>query len=339
MIIHLPSTLLSAAVAIAMAYTGFGVWSLVTQQLVMRFAYAMQIWFYSKWKPLLSFNTQKAKGLFSFGSRLMISGTIHKVYQNIYLIVIGKFFPVNMLGYYKVAYSLTKTPTRTLAGAVKSVTFPAFSSIQEDNKRLKKGYKKTIKLMFYLVCPLMALTAVLANPLFSFVLTEKWLPAVPFFRILCVIGIFVPLQQFNLEIINVKGRTDLFLRLALIKKTISTLGIFIALPFGIWALLSWQTCYTFIAYGINSYYSGVFIDYNLKEQLKDIAPIFLLSIGTASLVLLVNYISSDLSNILRLVIGFTIGIGVYWLISELTCFDSYLEIKNIIQDKVKHMYK
>src|SRR5699024_1660262 len=136
-------------------------------------AYAAQIWIYAKWKPLLSFNKQKAKGLFSFGSKLMVVGILQTTYQNIYQVVIGKFFPVNMLGYYQNANSLVRTPVNALSSVLSSVTYPVFSSVQDDNKRLKEGLKKTMQQILFWICPVLVLAAVLAEPLFRFVLTEK----------------------------------------------------------------------------------------------------------------------------------------------------------------------
>src|SRR5699024_9036098 len=135
---HIPSTIISGIVAVGMALLGYGVWSIVAQRLVMQVAYAAQIWIYAKWKPLLSFNKQKAKGLFSFGSKLMVVGILQTTYQNIYQVVIGKFFPVNMLGYYQNANSLVRTPVNALSSVLSSVTYPVFSSVQDDNRRLKE---------------------------------------------------------------------------------------------------------------------------------------------------------------------------------------------------------
>jgi O-antigen/teichoic acid export membrane protein len=307
---------------------------------VVRIAYTIQIWFYAKWKPLLTFNKEKAKGLFSFGSRLMISSILNTTYKNIYLIIIGKFFPVSVLGYYQTARKLVNIPAKTISGAVKVVTFPAFSTIQEDNKRLKHGYKKSILQLFFWVCPAMVLAAVLAVPLFRFVLTAKWLPAVPFFRLLCIFGIMYPLNSFNLDIVNVKGRSDLYLKLNIIKKVLSTIGIIISFQFGIWVLVSFQALFSIVRYLINSYYSGHFINYTIKEQLLDISPILGLSFVAGLLVYINNlYIISNLSDFLRVLIGFTLGGVLYWFGARLIHFEAYNDFKELILSKVIRLLK
>jgi O-antigen/teichoic acid export membrane protein len=338
--IHLPSIVISGAVALVMALKGYGVWSIVAQRIVVELAYTIQIWIYAKWKPLLTFNKEKAKGLFSFGSRLMVSGVLNAIYRNIYLIIIGKFFPVNILGYYQTARKLEKTPTQTLSNAVKSVTFPAFSSIQDDDKRLKKGYKKSIQQLFFWVCPAMVLAAVLAVPLFRFVLTVKWLPAVPFFRLVCIIGIMRPISSFNLDIVNVKGRSDLYLKLNIIKKIIVTIGVAVSIQFGIWALVGFQAFDSIIRYGINSYYSGRFIDYPIKEQVVDILPTFILSLAIGVFIwLFEHYLIIGFPDYLRLIIGFALGGGLYFLISWFMHFEAYIDFRQIVLSKGGQLLK
>lgn len=340
MLIHLPSTIISGFIAIMMAFYGYGVWSIVALQLIMQLAYAIQIWAYSKWKPLFSFNKKKSKSLFNFGSKLMISGIIHSIYENVYLVIIGKFFPLDVLGYYQNAQKLVDTPTQAFSSVISSVTFPAFSSLQDNDTKLKEGYKRSIQQLLFWLCPLLTLSAVLAKPLFRIVLTDKWLPSVPFFQLLCIVGIFYPLNAFNLNIVNVKGRSDLFLKLEIIKKIIITIGIIITLPLGIWPLIIFQVVFSFIAYFLNSYFSGRFIHYSVREQIKDIFPIFFLSISVGLIVLLLDKSFSNLPEIMQLIIGFGIGSGLYWFTAKFFHFEPYFEFKHILQTKfINHFAK
>jgi O-antigen/teichoic acid export membrane protein len=338
MFIHIPSTVISGVISIVMAWAGFGVWSIVAQQIVMRLAYAIQLWIHSKWTPLQSFNRQRAKKLFSFGGKLMVSGLLDSAYSNIYLIVIGKFFPVDVLGYYQNARNLARTPTNTLSSVLSSVTYPAFSTIQDDNARLKAGYKRSIEQLLFWLCPISVFAGVLATPLFRFILTAKWLPAVPYFQLLCVVGILFPLNSFNLNIINVKGRSDLFLKLEIIKKVIVTIGIIATLPFGIWALVIFQAANSFIAYFINSYYSGRFIQYPMGEQIRDIMPILLLTAGTGLLIGLTDHFLSGTPDIARLVVGFGLGSVLYWMASRFWKLAPYLEFKHFFQTKLVNRF-
>lgn len=339
MIIQLPSTMLSGIVAVVMAYKGFGVWSIIAQQLVSQVAFAIQIWIYGKWKPLLIFNKKKARRLFSFGSNLMFSGIIHTIYTNIYIIIIGRFFPIATLGYYRNANALVELPTQTISDVVKSVTFPIFSSIQDDNERLKIGYKYSIQQILFWLCPILILAAVLATPLFRFVLTDKWLPAVPFFRILCLAGILYPLNSYNINIINVKGRSDIVLKLDIIKKAVVITGIFLTIPFGIWVVVLFQPINAIFAYFLNSYYSGRFIDYSIKEQVKDIFPIFVFSAFMAIVVAFVDYYMKSYGDFFRLLTGLIVGSGIYIGMSAKNKYPPFLQIKSIIEDKLRFKLK
>lgn len=332
-IIHIPSTIIGGAVSIIMAIQGFGVWSLIALQLVTRVVYAIQIWFYAKWKLLFTFNTAKAKGLFSFGWKLMAAGMTKVIFDNIYLVVIGKFFPVSYVGYYYNAQKLVYAPAKTITQPLRKVTFSAFSYIQNENKKLKIGVKKATQQILFWLCPMLVFAGVLAEPLFRFVLTEKWVPAVPFFQILCIVGIVYPLNGYNLNIINVKGRSDLYLKLAIVKRVLALIGIIIAIPLGIWMLIVFQSLNTIIAYFLNAYFSGKFINYPIKEQLKDILPIILLSVFVGCLVYLIDLRLSNAYDWVRVLIGFSIGVGLYWLIAWQQKFEPYKDFRDLLKEK------
>lgn len=270
----------------------------------------------------------------------MLSGLLNNFYKNIYLVVIGKFFPLSSVGYYQTASKMVTVPSTTLSNALNSVAFPAFSAIQDDNKRLKDGYKRIIKQLLFWICPAFILAAVLAEPLFHIIFTEKWLPAVPYFRILCVVGILYPLNAYNLSIVNVKGRSDIFLKLEVIKKVITTIGVIVAVPYGIWALLIFGAFNSVVAYFLNSHYSGRFIQYPVLEQIKDILPTLLLSLSVGAVVFFIDQSLAVLPDVIRLLAGFGIGGGLYWLTVRFCKFTSYIDILNIFQTKFsKHVYK
>lgn len=339
-IIHIPSVIIAGTISIILAAIGVGVWSLVAMELISRLAYSVQIWIYAKWTPIFAFNRKKARGLFSFGGRIMLSEILSAVYQNIYLVIIGRFFPLSSVGYYQTANKVVKTPSITFSNAINSVTFPAFASIQDDNKRLKEGYKRVIKQLLFWICPAFILSAVLATSLFQFVFGEKWLPAVPYFRILCITGILYPLGVYNLNILNVKGRSDIFLRVELIKKVFVTIGIIIAIPFGIWALLAFQAVSSLFSYFLNSYYSGRFIQYPIAEQIKDILPTLLLSAGVGIVVFLINQFMAGYPDFIRLFLGFGAGVGLYWFIVRYYKFTSYMDILHIFKTRsLTNQYK
>lgn len=339
MYIHLPSTILSGVVAITMALLGFGVWSLVAQRLVMRGAFGIQIWFYSKWKPLWVFNLEKAKGLFSFGSRLMFSGIIHTISDNLYQITIGKFFPVQMLGYYENADKMTKVPTNTISSVLNTVAFPVFSQIQDDNKKLREGYKKIMQQVLFWLTPILIIAAIIAEPLFNIVFGEKWLPAVPFFQIFCFSSIFTPLSSYNLNIVNIKGRSDIFLKLEIIKKTFLIVGVAVAISYGIYALVYFRLIYGILVYFLNSAYAGKFIGYSTFAQIKDILPIFVLTgIMGVSVYILKFYLVNN-SDILQIVFSSIVGIILYWGLAYFTRVEAYFDFKNLFNKELKKRFK
>lgn len=272
MMIQLPSVIAAGAFGLFMAYRGMGVWTLVWMNLIQAALSSIQLWLRSGWRPKFVFDVEKLKYHFSFGYKLTLSGLLNTVFTNIYNLVIGKYFSAAQLGYYNRADTLRMFPVQNLSMALNKVTYPMFASIQDDNLKLRKAYQILMQQVIYWLAPAMALLIILAEPLFRLILTEKWLPAVPYFQLLCVSGVLYPIHSYNLNILNVKGRSDLFLRLEIIKKTIVVTGVFCAIPFGIYGLLYFQLISTVIAYFINTYYSGRMINYGPGKQLLDIIP-------------------------------------------------------------------
>src|SRR5690606_17623980 len=197
-------------------------------------------WIYSNWKPALVFNMDKFKTHFSFGYKLTLSGLLDRIFNNLFLIVIGKFFSPAQVGFYTRAETMKQLPVTNLSNALNKVAYPLFASIQDDDIRLRRVYKKLMKMVLFIIAPVLVFLAVLAEPTFRFLFTEKWLPAVPYFQILCATGILYPLHAYNLNILNVKGRSDLILKLEVIKKIIIVVVIFFAFRYGILAMLYGQ---------------------------------------------------------------------------------------------------
>lgn len=334
MIVHIPSTIIGGVVSIVMAFFGFGVWSIVAMQVVTRLAYAIQIWIRSKWKPLRSFNKKRVKSLFSFGGKLFIAKIVGTLYNNIFLVVLGKFYPISSVGYYQNSNNLATTPSNTISSVISSVTFPAFATIQDDDKLLKEGYKRAIQQVFFWITPIYVFAGVLAEPLFRFVFTAKWLPAVPYFQWLCVVAIFGSLSTYNLNIVNVKGRSDVFLRLQLIRRILTGVAIFFAIWYGgIMTLLMVQAASSVFSYVLFSNIAGRFINYSFKQQLFDISGILLLSLGIGSGILLMDHYFHNLVDILRLIIGFGVGFLIYGTLVHYLKLAPYLEFRHILQTK------
>lgn len=334
--ISLITVLFSGATGLFMAFHGFGVWSLAIQQIVALTLNSILLWFFSKWKPDFIFSLTSLKTMFKFGSRLLASGLLEVLFTNVYNLVIGKVFSADKLGYYTQAQKIQTLPSNLIRSTISRVTFPVFSSIQDDDQRLKQGYRKTIKIIIFIVFPLMIGIMVVAESLIKVLLTDKWLPSVVFLQLLCIIGMTYPLSSINLNILKVKGRSDIFFRLEVIKKVLIAISIAISLPFGIMALIIGRVILSFISFVLNIYYSGKLIDYSIKEQLSDIFPYFVLSLCMGIIIYLFGFIFDD-NDILKLVFQVVLGAAVYIVGSYLYKFEAMHEALEIINKLKKRL--
>lgn len=290
--LQVPSTIVGAIVGVVMAYKGFGVWSLVWLNLTQTIVFTVQNWIFIPWRPSLVFNKEKFKYHFNFGYKLTLSGLVDTVYNDIYRVVIGRFFSPASVGFFNQAETLRLFPVAQLSAVLGKVTYPLFSNINDD-VALKNAYRKTMKLALFIVIPTMFVLMVIAKELFVFILGEKWLPAVLYFQILSLASIVRPIGIYNLNILKVKGRSDLLLKLEIVKKIIGVVLIAIALPFGIIALVISHVVFSYVSTVINMIYSGRLIDFKIWEQIKDNAVLFLIGFSTfgASLLLRMTLLS------------------------------------------------
>jgi len=304
-LIQIPSVLASGLLGITLALNGFGVWSLVWMNVFQSLLVAVFHWIYSGWRPSAIFDYQSFKTHFHFGYKMTLSGLLEIIYRNIYVLIIGKSYTITQLGYYSRADSMSQLPTSNIYVAINKVTYPMFASISTDNKKLKMVYKKLLQQVIFWNASILILLIVIAEPLFRFLITDKWLPAVPYFQLLCLSGVLYPLHAYNLNILKVKGRSDLFLKLEFIKKALSVLGILAVIPFGIFGLLYFQLFFSVISAYINSFYSGKLIEYTVKEQFIDILPTIILSVFVGlTIFFLDQYINQTLqfSDLMRLIL-------------------------------------
>lgn len=330
--ISIPSTLISSFIGVFMAYNGFGVWSLVYSTLFQSFISAILFWYYGKWIPSLSIKFNKIKKHWKFGYKLLFSGLLDTIFNNVFSIIIGKFFAISQVGYYQRAETLKQFPVSNLILILDKVTYPLLASIQDDDKRLKLVYKKLLQMILFVIAPLLIFSAVLAEPIFRLLFTDKWLPAVPYFQVLCVNGILYPIHAYNLNILSIKGRSDLFLKLEIIKTIILTIIIFISFQWGIYGLLFGGIISSILAFFINTYYTNILIDYSAFDQIKDLFPTVLLAAIIGFMMLLI-----DQSNIwflnqdfIRILFGLIFGVSMFLFFAFLLKFKSLHELKQII---------
>jgi O-antigen/teichoic acid export membrane protein len=333
MYMQLPASIIGGIVGITLALNGYGVWSLVWLKLITTFIFMIQHWFRTNWRPSLLIARDRLFLHFNFGYKLTLSGILTNIYTNSYLLIIGKFFPAAQLGFYTQANNLRMFPVRNLTTALQRVTYPLFSTIQDDNLRLKNVFKKITRLVFYLVVPVMLMLTVLAEPLFELILTKKWLPAVPYFQILAIIAIVYPLSIYNLNIILVKGQSGLHLKLEILKKVSSIIFLLLIIPYGVIGVVYAQAISMLIHAFVNIYYSGNMIEYSYLDQLRDMLPIFLIGTITALIswgfdLLLVNQFNSGL--ILRILSVSTLFVIIYLLLSILFKLQSFKDVSELL---------
>ena len=266
------ASVLSGSLGIYMAYHGYGVWSLAVQQIAGAGVRVILLWVLSTWRPKWVFSMQSLREMFGFGSKLLVSGLLNTFFENIYLIFIGKFFSASDLGYYSRANTLQQLPSQTLSGLVSRVVFPVFSSIQHDREWIKRGMKKVLTTLVLVNFPMLIGLAVVAQPLVLLLLTDKWLPCVPFLQLLCLVGLMYPLHLINLNALQAIGRSDLFLRLEIIKKVLVVLNIAITWHWGIITMISGQVLASTVSYYLNAYYNKKLLNYPIREQICDLFP-------------------------------------------------------------------
>lgn len=280
----IPSSLISGLCAVIMAYFGFGVWSLIAQSIISYGLYTAILWSMNIWKPTFVFEKTAFYDMFSFGSKMFLNDILSIVFQNIYIIVIAKYFAATIAGHYFFANKLKELVLIQLVNSIQVVTYPALSILQDDDKRLKEGYRMVIQATTFGLFPVMLFMAALAEPLFKALLNDEWLSAVPYLQLMCIASLMYPLHSINLNMLKVKGRSDLYLYTSIIKKLLTLIILAYGIQFGVMGILVGQVISSLISYLPNSYYSGKLISYPAREQIKDILPTFFLSAIIAFLV-------------------------------------------------------
>ncbi len=332
--ISVTASFLSGAVGIAMAFSGFGVWSLVGKQIIQRLVSSVLLWLWNRWRPLLIFSRESFNELFSFGYKLLISGLIDTLYRNIYLLIIGKYFSAQELGYYTRADQFQALPSQNINGIIGRVSFPVLAQMQDDKVVLKRNYQKLIKSVMFITFVLMMGMAAVAEPMVIVLIGEPWRPCIIYIQMLCFVGMMYPLHALNLNMLNVQGRSDLFLKLEIIKKTLAVPVIVIGMMFGIKAMIAGMIVNSQIAYFLNSYWSGKFINYSTKEQITDILPSFILALTMGATVVGVGRLFQN-KYLLELIIQVFTGAVFVFITSEVLKIGSYLYMKEIIFAKLK----
>lgn len=317
----------SGLLGIGMAFAGYGVWALVTQVLSMEFLRMLFLWYYNKWIPKARFSTLSFHELFGFGWKIMVSNLLDTLWREIYQVVVGKFYSSATLGQYTRSYQFSSLFSSNLSVVIQRVTFPVLSSIQDDKERMVAAYRKIIKTtMFISAISMFALGAV-SEPLLYCLIGPQWHEAATYLPLICIVGSVYPLHAINLNMLQVQGRSDLYLGLEIVKKVIYLGPLFVGAFIGIMPMLYTNIGMTIVAYFLNSHYSGKLIGYSSWMQIKDVAPSYGIAIVVALSVYFLKYLPISFWFVLPFQI--IIGFAVFSFICFLTNVEEYRETKGI----------
>lgn len=323
----LSAVILSGGIGIALAYCGWGVWALVAQTLINTGATTLLLWLFVRWTPKHFFSIESFRPMFSFGSKLLAASLMHTIYSNLYPLVVGKFFSATALGYYSRADHMAALPASTGSGILGRVTFPLLATVQDDDEKLSSVYRKYLRLSTEAIVPLMCGLCALSEPIIVALIGEKWLPAVPLMQLLCLAWMVNPIAMVNLNLLYVKGRTDLVLRLEIIKKTLAVAFLFASLPFGLIGLCVGRVVYAQIALAINTYYTGKFLKMTYWRQMREVLPIYILSGAMAGCAFFASLVVQSVW--LQIAVGVIVGGGIYILGAVIFNFHSTEEVAHL----------
>lgn len=329
----MPGAFIGAFVGIGLGYLNYGVWSIVWMYLSTQIVQSIMLWFFSEWKPSFVFSKEKMKYHYSFGYKLMLSGLLDTVFNNIYNILIGKYFSVQSLGYYERSKSFNEQPVMIITNILNNVSYPLMAEIQDDKDKIADVYKQILKLSFFIIAPIMLGVVAVAKPIFILILGNQWIPAVPIFQILCLASMFYPIHAFNINALKIYGRSDLFLRLEIIKKIIIVISVLFSFQFGIYGLV-WSNVFVSVtALFINTHYSSVMINYSSKNQLLDILAILTKACGMALVMIVVSFFLHDNSSYIQIIVPSILGFLFYFILNYLLKSELLFYIINLIKER------
>lgn len=317
----------SGVIGIVLALNGFGVWSLVGQQISRQLLNTVFLWYFSHWMPRFQFSVESFKELFGFGWKLLVSGLIDTVWRQIYQVVIGKCYTSAVLGQYTRAEQFASLFSNNLNAVVSRVTYPVLSSIQDDKDRLKDAYRRIIRLTMLVTFTFVLGLGAVAKSMILVLIGEQWMPCVPILQIICFNYMMYPLHALNLNMLQVQGRSDLFLKLEIYKKIIAVGPILLGIFINIYWMLIGSVFAGFFAYYLNAYYSGPFLNYGVWQQVKDILPSFGVALTMALIVFGIGFLSW--SPFLLLPLQIIAGAVITLSLCHLLKLEEYIELKNI----------
>lgn len=332
---NLAAIFISGFAGICLAYLGFGLWALVVQNLLNVGVACLVMWFTVKWRPRLVFNFQRIKVLFAFGWKLLVSGLVDTIYNDVYSLLIGRMYDAGTLAYYNRGKQFPQFIINAVNTTVTTVMLPAMSAEQNDKDKVKELMRNSITISSFLIFPMMAGLAGVATPLIRLLLTEKWLPSVPYMQISCFTLAFLPVHSCNLQAINAMGRSDIFLKLEIIKKSIGmTVLMILAFCFDSPIMIAMTgVVTTFTSSFLNAYPNKKLIGYSYFEQMRDILPSLVASLVMMAVVLLVGQL--NVSDLVKIGIQILAGVAVYVTIAATVGMKPFRFLLGMLRKKTR----
>lgn len=318
----------SGIIGIALALLGYGVWALVAQQLASQIIRTILLWLANSWIPKLYFSKKSFSDLFGFGWKVMAVGLIDTVWKELYQVVVGKFYSPATLGQYTRAKGFSQLFSSNLTNVIQRVTYPVLSNIQDDKERMVAAYRRIIKVTMFITAISMFFLGAISDPLLYCLIGPKWKEAATYLPLICFVGSLYPLHAINLNMLKVQGRSDLFLGLEIVKKTIGILPLYVCFAYGVMPMLYVSIFTSVICYFLNSYFPGKLLGYSSWMQLKDIAPSYGIAIVISIIVYFLRYL--PLTYWIILPLQLLVGACVFFLLCIKKDISEYREIKGLL---------
>ena len=329
------SAIISGIVGIAMAYTGFGVWALVAQQLARQLLYSVCLWILNKWWPKLRFSVESFKYMWGFGWKLMVSGLLDRIWAQLYQTVVGKCYSPATLGQYTRSKEYASLFSSNFNSIVQRVSFPVLSQIQDNKERLVSAYRRVIKTTMFVTAIIMIFMGAVSEPLLYCLIGPQWHQAATFLPLICISMSLYPLHSINLNMLQIQNRTDIFLYIEIVKKVIAVIPISLGIFVNIYWMLLGSIFTGFIAFFLNSYYTGNMLNYSTWKQLKDVAPSYGIAFLIAVSVYFFKYL--PISNWIILPIQIIVGVIIFFVVCENTKLEEYIEVKGIAKQYLSRL--
>lgn len=328
----LGGTIGAAVLGITIAYLGGGIWALVAQQVFNITVDTIILWITVKWRPQRRFSFERLKGLFSYGWKLLVSSLIDTLYNNARSLIIGKIYSSSDLAYYNQGKKLPELIASNVNTSIDSVLLPTMSNVQDNRERVKAMTRRAIKTSTYIMAPLMMGLAFCSRNIVMLVLTEKWLPCMPFLVVFCINYMFFPIHTANLNAIKAMGRSDMFLKLEIIKKIVGFIVLFSTMWFGVWVMALSSLGVSLMSQVINSWPNRKLLNYGYLEQLKDILPSIIAALIMGAGVLMIEFLG--LPSVICLIVQIICGAIIYLFISIVFKFEAFIYLLDIIKSLV-----